>query len=282
MKRQDGEANRPSRFLLARYLTFTANIPSGLGFAPLAQIRSAAPPRPDTLLPWPMSEYTRSVTAFWATPYSEENWKRLEAAKSDGAILSDEDDEGDEDVVSLPLAIGLPDEDEPRVARVMVHRSLNGEDSDRIHWTLMVSRAPTSAPPEDVVAEGAKIGGRVGLANFIAGFIQDGAPVGSFFITMRVNQAARKCKVLPAKPHQNDPAMDLGRPAIQEQIGYRFENGVNGLEEVAIVYDHKNDWFEVTILARGLLNLKATTWLPYAGDVEKLVLGAFFTTELVG
>jgi hypothetical protein len=146
----------------------------------------------------------------------------------------------------------------------------------------MVGRAPPSPPPEDLVAESAKIGGRIGLAKFIAGFIQDAAPVGSFFVTMRVNQTAHKCKVLPATPHRNDPAMDLGRPAIQEQIGYRFENGVNGLEEITIVYDHKNDLFSVTILARGHLNLEVDTWLPYAEGVEKLVLDAFFTKGQVG
>lgn len=216
-----------------------------------------------------------SVSAFWDTPYSEEIWKRLEAVKSDSVAI----DDSSKALATLALAVGLPDATEPRVARAIVHRHLDDEEeSERIHWTLAISQAPSSEPPSDILAEGERVGGRVGLANLVAGCIlEDVPPVGAFIIRLRIKQTQYKCKVLPAAPQRGDPSVGLGRPTIQEQIGYRFENGVSGLEELSIVYVHLDDLFSVTIRARGLLNLKAATWLPYANDVAELVCGTFFT-----
>jgi hypothetical protein len=77
----------------------------------------------------------------------------------------------------------------------------------------------------------------------------------------------------------HDFASSLGRRTYIEQIGYRFDGGASGLEEVAIIYIHKDDVFSVTIRASGLLKLRESRWLPYAKEVADLVVDTFFIRE---
>jgi len=67
----------------------------------------------------------------------------------------------------------------------------------------------------------------------------------------------------------------LGR-AQCEQIGYRFESGASGLEEVAIVYLHEEERFSLIVVARGALEIGDVRWLPYCDIVASLLVSRYF------
>jgi hypothetical protein len=73
----------------------------------------------------------------------------------------------------------------------------------------------------------------------------------------------------------------LGRSARLEQVGYRFEGGAGGLEEVALLYHHLKDRYAALVSATGPLKLGASTWLPFADDIVDLVQNAFFSSREV-
>lgn len=220
------------------------------------------------------------VAASWTTAYSDERWAVLEGHKTETPF--DVPDEQQSDWLALGPA--LPDETEDRVAIVVVHRHRGEAEGDgrsaRLDWQLTVQPAPGGDPVEKIVSHNAKLGGRPGLMKLLTTAGAGGTPqVGRFLVRFVVEEAARRCKVLPVPLEQaghHGPAATLGRGARLEQVGYRYESGAIGLEEVSIVYLHTERVFSVSVHANGSLRLGSTTWLPYANEVAELVLDSFF------
>ena len=224
------------------------------------------------------------TAASWQVPYSDELWEKLLQVKADVQFKSSQHAESD----FLMLGPTLPEAGESRIAQVFVHRHLEPDGGDphasRLHFNLTVRPAPAGDPPEDVKADSIRIGGRDGLCRHLLHCASGTSPLaGNFRIDLKVEQDHHRCRVIPitleGTTGLHEPAVDLGRCAMLEQVGYRFENGVNGLEEVAIVYVHVARVFRVTAHARGMLKLSAPTWLPYADEIAELVASGFFVPE---
>jgi hypothetical protein len=220
------------------------------------------------------------AVASWETPYSEETWRRLEGVKTDVRFETGRGENADFLLVGPILP--SPGEAESRIAQVIVHRgrgSGGGLDLP-LSWSMTIRRAPSGEPPESVQIQSKKLGGQRGLMRLIDETTAPRAPpVGAFQVNLLVERARYECRGLPLPVDHGGPhdiAASLGRGVWMEQIGYRFENGVNGLEEIAIVYDHQHDIFSVNVQASGMLKLGSATWFPYADDVAELVLKAFF------
>jgi hypothetical protein len=211
----------------------------------------------------------RNITATWTTPFSSEVWERLGSLKRRASA------EGD--FVSLGPA--LPEEHEPRVAEVVVHR----HDDQDLHWGLTVEPAPRAAPPEALAEHSRKLGGRAGLAALLVEALPNGIPaVATFRLRVLLPEADFTCAVVPAdarKDQGHEVALRLGREARLEQVGYRFEGGAGGIEEVAVVYLHKQARYSMNVAATGPLKLGSPTWLPFASDVADLAVSAFFSQK---
>lgn len=216
------------------------------------------------------SPHLRTITATWKTPFSRAIWDRLGILKrgtsSDGAFL----------------AVGpvLPDEEEPRIAKVVAH----SHDDQELHWALTVEQAPLDAPPEAIAEHSRALGGRQGLAALLAEALPVGVPAIALFRARVVLPEERfACALVPTvarKEQGHEAALRLGRQARLEQVGYRFEGGgAGGLEEIAIVYLHQQHSYAVTLAATGPLKLGAPTWLPFVDDVVDLAVSAFFSPK---
>lgn len=221
---------------------------------------------------------TKTATATWETPYAEDVWQRLTSVKTEVQTEPALDDDGE----SLMLGPSLPNipTAEPRIGTVVVQRHVGG---DVLNWQLIVRRAPMSEPPPEVVAANEKIGGHRGLARIIGACFPKGQPpVASFRIKVIVPQSSYSCRLLPHSllPGSGyDVALSLGRNPQVEQIGFRFGNGVSGIEEVSVVYLHEEKFFALSIVASGPLRLDAPTWVPYVDEITDLTLVALFDPE---
>ena len=204
------------------------------------------------------------ITAHWTTQWSNDVWEKAKglAARSSDAYLH--------------LGPVLPSGEESRIATLMAHRCID----DEIWWTLSVRPLPDSEPPAAVKDQDRLLGGRAGLIALLADPPSSGlATVGTLRVRFRVPETAFVCSLLPAvldKDSGHDAATRFAREARLEQIGYRFEGGAGGIEEIAIIYLHKKGQYSVEVTANGPLKLTSLTWLPFANDVHDLALSAFF------
>ena len=213
----------------------------------------------------------RSTTATWRTPSSPDLWKKLEGL----ARLTSKE--------GLFLAFGptLPDEQDDRLAKAVVHRQ---EDLSELHWTLTVERAPSEEPPQQAREHDRKLGGRSGLSRLLAeALARDVSAVGTFRARCRLPRSGYCCPTVPAmieKGSAHHAALLLGEARL-EQVGYRFDGGVSGIEEISIVYLHVPEEYSLNIAARGPLKLGSPRWLPFADDVVDLALSTFFVSKEV-
>ena len=221
------------------------------------------------------SDLLKTVTASWETEYVDEVWQRVEK-------------------VGIPSKRGkrslwfvgpvLPDANESRLAEVAVHSHEATDDEPAIiHWSLNVRPPPDSDPPDEALERDQRVGGREGLSQLLAdGFSGFTSQVALFSITLRLGRTRYACRVLPRKIQrgsEHEPALVLADSTSLEQVGYRFEDGASGLQEVTIVYLHQENEYSVRIQAKGHLKLGISTWLPYADEIAELIVGTFFRIE---
>jgi hypothetical protein len=213
------------------------------------------------------------ITATWKTPFSDNLWKKLDSLKAAAPAQDD----------FVNLGPTLPDDQERRIAEVVVHRD---EDEDDLHWILAVRSVPSDEPPDHIRQHDEQLGGRRGLSSLLAEAFPSGAPaVGSFRLRLLFPENEFTCLMIPAavkKGGGHDAALLLGRDAQLEQVGYRFEGGgAGGIEEVALIYRHQERRYDALVSATGPLKLTAPTWLPFAADVGELVQNTFFSPREV-
>lgn len=208
----------------------------------------------------------KSITATWTTPPSSELWDRLKS-------LGGTETKADEYVRLGPT---LPTSTESRIATAFVHQC----DNDELHWILAVQPPPEGDAPESVRARNDEIGGPAGLALLLSGALPAGLPnVGAFRIRFHVPAARFTCSAIPVvveKTSGHEAALRFARQAHLEQVGYRFDGGAGGIEEIAIVYLHKQQQYRVVIEANGPLKLASGILLPFADDVIDLAMTGFF------
>jgi hypothetical protein len=204
------------------------------------------------------------VDATWATPFSDHVWAVLDGLKRAASK------EGD----LLALGPVLPDEEDARTAEAVVHRR-----DDELHWALAVGPPPSAEPPTEVKEHDAKLGGRRGLSALLLGALPGGAPgIGAFRIRCFLPETGFRCPFVPASVGEGSAqaaALRLGEARL-EQVGFRFENGAAGIEELAIVYLHLKKEYSLNVRAKGPLKLKSARWLPFADDVVETAASTLF------
>jgi hypothetical protein len=217
-----------------------------------------------------------SVTVTWKTPYDESVWRRLENTHGHERVEAPSDDWS----ALLVFGPSLPTQEEPRIADLAVHHHLM---EGFLHWRFNVRTAPGTDPPPELKERDTRLGGRTGLATLLLDSVPSGVPPAAVFrIRHRIDASRYGCRVLPValrRGEGHDVALGLGIDAWMEQVGYRFEGGVNGLGEMAIIYLHRDNMFEVQILANGILRPGNGSWFPYADEITKLVRETFFIEQ---
>ena len=210
----------------------------------------------------------RTIVATWQTPYSEELWQQIrdKGTSTEDGLWS--------------LGPALPDDEEPRLAEVVIGDGIDGGESDGLLWNLVVHKAPSGQAPDRIVERNERLGGRQGLAKLLVeGFPARTPQVALFHVKLRLDASDYDCSVLPQALQPgggHESALSLASKANLEQVGYRFEDGVSGIKEATLIYLHEENAYSVTILAKGLLKLRSATWLPYADEIADLIVTTFF------
>lgn len=228
-----------------------------------------------------MSATIQAVRATWTTAFSDDLWGDLRRAGTDGFE--------DQNPTVLKIGPTLADSEDARVAYLTVRAPRPageaGASPGAIHWMLLLSKAPSSAPPPEVTERSARLGGRAGLMARLERWLPGVPPVVTFQTSLRLPKVEFRSPLLPKKVFPDglhDAAASLAPSAFLEQIGYRFENSPYGLEELAIIYGHQRDLFLVDIRSTSALRIGTTTWLPHAGEIAEVAIKAFFVREGAG
>lgn len=219
-------------------------------------------------------EMIQSVVAAWETACTREAWETLEQ-KAGGSVRQ-------EGLKIVSLGPALPDEKDDRIALLIVHIHDGDDDAmapHALHWSLNIRQRPKSDPPEKVKIGNDAFGGRAGLMTLLDKYVPGIPPISSLQLRVIV-PGEYECKVLPlgavVRGGVHDIGASLAPTTRMEQIGYRFEDSPYGLDEVAIIYAHRDNHYVVVVQAKAPLRIGKTRWLPAADDFCDIVLKAFF------
>lgn len=234
-----------------------------------------APPLPGLLI---------GADALWTTAMSESIWQRVLASSF---LIPVQIEKGAQEEGEKPPDASKPayrwliasgSDPEPRFAQLVVHQA----PKNRLSWSLNVRTSPDGEPPEDFVTLNSKVNGRGGLANLIRdGFAQGGPPIANYQIFLAIDAECWKSQILPRDAKSDCDAAALPGLASQvhlQHVGYRLEEGANGIREIYISYDSKTG-YSAAVTARAALSMEGEIWLPYANTIAEIVLRTFFTRK---
>lgn len=221
------------------------------------------------------NETSLVVDVRWKTAYSDDIWEQL---KHIGEV---------EDVEALQrIKIGpaFYDSDNPLDHPIFFCFCFQNDSDKSIRWILRQNppfskvAKPPQIPTEHIEVS-KKMGGSLGLKNQIVNFLKsEPLPIATYVVRLILNrQAGWICPSLHMPASKIVSSIeDLGRGDQIEQMGIRFNNGTAGLEELAVVYDHEDDDYVVTIRGRAQLEFGDNFELPVACKLAELVVSRVF------
>lgn len=223
---------------------------------------------------------TARVAVTWAEPWNEArahdlaelHEKELKVTYADVERVSD-----DEGPVGGPAVYGFA----PALWTGADHRiavfTVEVDPGQRLICGLRLVPPPSTPPPESVVRINRDLGHRERIARLISPAGWSRTPIGLHRMTLSLPEEGWRCHILPRSLTAVEEGLsaDLG-PARCEQVGYRFEAGASGLEEVVIIYVHDAKRFELRVMARGPVELGEKRWLPFCDTVAHLPLSRYF------
>jgi len=176
-------------------------------------------------------------------------------------------------VSSIVFGTILGHEADDRVAQLHVHR-----DEETVVFRLDVDPRPESEPPEKIVKLNEITGGRAGFQQFLRSSVGRAAPIADYRIHVTAGRDQYDCQLIPRGLSDREDRVlgDLAGSAQREQVGFRFESGSLGLQEIVVVYFHELDEFSLRIEGRNPLKLGGDRWLPLADDLMALVFDRVF------
>lgn len=210
----------------------------------------------------------------WETPHDAEAWKELlERGTLDQPASDSSPITMTQSVVLGPAVTGTE-----QLSYAVVLRTT---DSDPLSWRFIQRPKPKSEPPASVLEREKKVGGTVGLATLVRRFANT-SPVAEFEINALLSAKEWHCPSLDNRLLSADDSRlaEIGRVARIEQLGFRFEDGVNGIREVVLIYLNESTEYYITIQARSLLSVRDDLTIPYASDTLDLVLSRAFDKRL--
>ncbi len=143
-------------------------------------------------------------------------------------------------------------------------------DGAKLLNTLNISPRPKNPPPKDVLDESAKIGGKAGLAKAINSLF-GGSPTPTAYYRVELELPRKDgwtCELLPRAIKEGELHLaEFGKSVNIEEIGFRVEGGVSGIQEVRITYYHTPEIFRVDVTANSILKINDDLTLPIADDI---------------
>lgn len=224
-----------------------------------------------------MAQYELHHTSLtWETPLSDTTWARANELAGSGA----ERTPGAQEIAAvIELGPGLPTADEGRIAFLSL---VQLRDRTTLRWNLQLTRAPEGAPPDEVIEADTALGGQEALKALVVDSLPSAQVSMSLRATALLSTQRWRCLLLgEALSEFEGPVRKLGIGPLREQVGYRFQDGPHGLNEVAIVYDHVRARFHVTVLAGIPWRPEATAWLRNGedGQLIDLMVRSLFAEE---
>jgi hypothetical protein len=224
-----------------------------------------------------------SVEVGWTTPVSAASWDalcRLHRQQVEILMPSKSWEVSKRRTVSLGPV--LPDQDEPRIARLIVKRAFESEGHEVLQWTLEVGPSPQGEPPELLQKLHESLGGRPGLIDLMRSALGDGdLTVARYEIKFLLDAEQWNCRIVP-RPLSREfeaPVLELSPEAKIEHMGYRLPEGANGIYELVFTYFHEQPLHMVVARARGTLKLDQGSWLPFADEVKNLIVAKLFSRK---
>ncbi len=226
----------------------------------------------------------------WYTPASSDLWEELSRLNREApGFTSNTNGAGQRDTgpASSPeqLALGplLGDGSDRRVALMRVERQREEKPPrERFRWTLNLVTSPIREPPEAVRRLNAHFGGRQGAVDFVARAIAlGGLPAALHGLRFQLSEAQWGCRLefprrVTAGTTEAAVLDGFCREAYVENVGYRLVGGANGIEEIVFTYLHETATYHVLANARASLKMTTGNWLPFADEVQELIVGTFF------
>jgi|SRR6266446_4648236 len=209
------------------------------------------------------------VFVSWSSDVSEPVWTRALA-------LGDLD----KDVSAESIFIGPALSNKNLETLAYLNIVKEGEEGKKeLRWGIMVYERPKSSPPPDIVEASKRCDGLEGLAAFLNEFLPHltPTPIGSYVGHLMLREKDWKCKLVPrALGPEDGAAAQIGAKAIVEDVGYRFEEGVSGISEVGITFDHEDGEFRVHMRCRAPIELGVNFSLPQFSKAGQLIVDHLF------
>ena len=217
-------------------------------------------------MPTPHEEiiFGLTLTVEWTQTVAEDVWQQLLDA---GARRKD----GQRSRVNL----GPVFTDSPVPSLFTLHGT--HDDDSEPGWRLQRTPAPGPVPPPQVQELSAKVGGWPGLRTLLNMVRSDGDV--PHVISFVVPEPEWRCRMIPRTPSptgSDTAALAISPKALIEQVGYRFPDRPDGLDQVAVIYYHEPQVYVVTCGSRVKLEVGDEPVFPYANRTAVRVLSAFF------
>jgi len=135
-----------------------------------------------------------------------------------------------------------------RVVRVLAQHEMN---SEKIHWIIQVSPAPDIPVPEAVLDVDRRLGGVIGLLKILVP-LWGAAPLAMLSVEYLLPFTEGQLSFIPYQNASSVLPSDLqglGRTAMVESIGVRFEDGAAGIGELTGMFLHESGDFLLNVLS---------------------------------
>jgi hypothetical protein len=125
------------------------------------------------------------------------------------------------------------------------------------------------------------LGGAEGLKRLLAAHLVQDIEVAQVRVDFSLPAAEWECAYLrPGRPEAAGAALELARTVYLEQVGFRFDGGAEGIEEVEITYDHQDPQYFVRARVRTAIRLDGDTWMPTASTAMSLLTAKLFSATV--
>jgi len=182
------------------------------------------------------------------------------------------------------LAIGPILDDLPRSSRTFTFFCSSEKKSpERITCHFNEGGKPSGKAPKWVTEQNKRLGGKAGLFPEISGFKTPSAQIANVEIAASLSgKDGWLCRILHQDSSNDDEVVrNLGKECKTEQIGYRFEGGMLGMEEMSIFFDHTNNVYYLNIQATAPLQISPNLSFPIVDQILDFVVNTCFSKKKV-
>lgn len=220
-----------------------------------------------------MKKIPTEVEAFWSVPWNTKLWANIEVVGR--SLVTDKG--------LKTFSVGPILDDLPRSLNVFVFYCTveNSKPRGRIFCHFEIRQKPSGKTPKWVMEQNQALGGKDGLNKLLASALKQETILAKFEIGATIpRKGGWKCRLL----HKNIPADEeiidrLGKAGEREQVGYRFEKGVLGMDELTILYDHIDDNYRLDVEATAPLRITPELTFPIVDQLIEFIVPTCFVKQ---